>query len=253
MKVNNSSLFLCLVLMSLLCLTSCGAETTPENKFGKTSETNPSRASESRQFRFMITLSPVDENAVTVSRVFLSNSQKLGSDTRIISRDNDYVLAELCTASEVNFPTPQISIKSDEPASIKAITAKQESSLNSISSKEKECDAKFSALINWAKHVGQYASDTTQAKKMIVFLQVPWAIQDIDDKAVQTLQYEMKKAAASKKIERIIIFGMNPNAAGKIAMIFQPFKQDRDQRLRFSTDIPQMNENLKEVHSQFVK
>jgi hypothetical protein len=203
--------------------------------------------------RFMITIAPINKNSLLIDRVFLSNSKKSGSKTRIITNNHEYVLAEICEGDKAQFPTPNMSVSRNDSKSINSITLKQELSLNSISDKKKNCNATARSLIDWAKYIGQYSADQTTQKKMITFLQVPWAAKDIDAETMQILRYEMDKAAASNKIERIVIFGVNPDATAKVAMAFQAFNQGQDKRLRFSTDIPQLIENLKEVHSQFIK
>ena len=243
MKIKNICLFSILSSITI-CLGSCSQET---------SEGRASSIPDSELKRFMITMAPIDENSLLLGRVLLSNSRKSGSNTRIISNNHEYVLAEMCEGDTLQFPTPNISVSKNDSKSINSITLKQESSLKNIADKKKKCNATAKSLIDWAKYIGRYSEDKTVQKKMIAFLQVPWAAKDIDAETMKVLKYEMDKAAASTKIERVVIFGINPDATAKVAMAFQAFNQGQNKRLRFSTDTPQLREHLKEVNSQYIK
>jgi hypothetical protein len=242
-KIKNICLFSLLSSITI-CLGSCSQET---------NEGRANSIPDSELKRFMITMAPLDENSLSLDRVLLINSRKIGSNTRIISNNHEYVLAEMCESDTLQFPTPNMSVIKNNLKSINSITLKQELSLNNIANKKKKCNATAKSLIDWARHIGQYSEDKTVQKKMIAFLQIPWATKDIDAETMKILKYEMDKAAASNKIERVVIFGINPDATAKVAMAFQAFNQGQNKRLRFATDIPQLIEHLKEVNSQSIK
>lgn len=204
------------------------------------------------KYHFYIVLSPINQEQVTQATAFLTQAKgKVDKKAQIIAPGNRYTIAKFCEKDTPEFPTPGIELPDDKAVSMQAVTGEAEKVLAQISTGQITCKASAASLVNLAPYLNDATSKYPE--KMIVLIQAPWNLTDVD-KVFPKIKDGMDKLAQSGKVEKIILFGVNDGAANQVATAFQQLNQDGNRRAESpATSVPQTLTYLKKIHSDVLK
>jgi hypothetical protein len=233
MKLNYFSA----VLVSLLALTGCSANTDP-----------PSSPKELYHFYFILT--PTNPEQGKLAQQFILNAKEDGANgekTQAIFPMHNHTVAEICERNTPDFMTSNISVT--DTNSLDSVTQKAEKSLTPIIKGEKKCAANGLSLVEITKNLNQAASNP-QTKKMIVFLQAPWSRSELTDNNLKELNAAIDRLAATGKVERLVLFGVHPDGSDRLSKSFQGLK---NKVVTANDGIDQVAERLKGVRTDYLK
>lgn len=206
------------------------------------------------KYHFYIVLSPINQEQVTQATAFLTQAKGKGNKTaQIIVPGNRYTIAKFCEKDTPEFPTPGTELRDDKPLSIKAVTGEADKALTKIASGEITCKASAASLANLAPYLKDAASKYPE--KIIVLIQAPWNLADVN-RAFPKIQAGMDQLAQSDKerVEKIILFGVNDDAANQVATAFQQFNKNGNRKVESpAISVPQTLSHLTTIHSDVLK
>jgi hypothetical protein len=219
-KHNPRSWIFRLVIASFgMILSSCG---------GKPEPPQPDEISD-KNYHFYIILSPINEQASKDARRFLMNAQEDGENkTKIFFPNHKYTIIQLCHEGIPDFIVPGHFV-TDQNDSIEDLTSGVFSKLEKLEEKRKNnepCTASAKSLVQLSTNLYDAASKAQgKTDKMIVLLQAPWSWEEVE-KVFPALKEGMSKLAKTKKVEKIVLFGVPSENADKSSKAFEEFNQD---------------------------
>lgn len=200
---------------------------------------------------FYMVISPINLAQVQQARAFLNQAKGDGQpNAKIIVPGHRYTVAMFCEGNTPNFVNPGVDLQ--DKKNISAITQSADAALAEISGGRKNCTATAESLVNLAPHLNNAASSRNE--KMILLIQVPWGDSELK-KDFTKIKEGMDKLAASGKVEKIILFGVDGNASSRAATAFESFNKKAGTEVTMSpaTDSPQLLEKLQKIHSDILK
>lgn len=174
-----------------------------------------------QQYQIYFILAPINTEQAKLSKRFLLNAKEnnaVNGETQIITPNNSYTVVELCERDTPDFLIPGINLKKGSDP--ETVTKLAETSVKKIIEGNKKCTASSSALVEVSKNLNQAASGAND-KKIIVFLQAPWSKNEVPEDTLKNLTNAINKLAKSNRVEKIILFGVAPNGADRLATAFQ--------------------------------
>lgn len=204
-------------------------------------------------FHFYIVISPIDKEQIQQARAFFIHAKGKGKkEAQIIVPGNRYTIAKFCENDNPKFPNSGTPLLDKSPIQMQAITGSAEKALAEIGDKNPNpCHAGATSLVNLAPYLNDAASK--QPEKMIILIQAPWSLDEID-KVFPQIQASMDKLAKSNKVERIILFNVNQGAAPRVIKAFQSFNINGSNTVQpAASDIPQLITKLQLVRSELLK
>lgn len=206
------------------------------------------------KYHFYIVLSPINQEQVTQATAFLTQAKgKVDKKAQIIVPGNRYTIAKFCEKDTPEFPTPGTELPDEKPVSIQAVTGEADKALTRIATGQITCKASAESLANLAPYLKDAASKYPE--KMIVLIQAPWNLAEVN-RAFPKIQAGMDQLAQSdkEKVEKIILFGVNDDAANQVATAFQKFNQNGNRKAESpATSVTQTLTHLKKIHTDVLK
>lgn len=196
-----------------------------------------------------IILAPINPQQAKLSKQFLLNAKEnngVNGETQIVTANNTYTVVELCKRDTPDFVTPGIEITNE--SSPDTVTKTSEKSVKEIIKGSKQCTATASSLVEVSKNINQAASQPSE-RKIIVFFQAPFSRDEISDNTLKQLTKEMENLAKSNRVEKIIIFGINPNGADRLSTAFQALKH----KSGVANQSLELVEHMKEVRQKYLQ
>jgi hypothetical protein len=157
------------------------------------------------------------EQTKTAAKLLL-NAKGTNRDikTKIFVPDNNYTIAILCQNDQPpEFPLPGKALDSKNLGSINVLTSKTETSIKDIYDGKKKCNPQPSSLVNIFYHINNAAVNQKQYGKLIIFLQVPWNINELNKseqkKHLEQLKISIDNLSKTQQVEQIVLFGVDSN------------------------------------------
>jgi hypothetical protein len=205
---------------------------------------------------FYMVISPINKdqkNQLQEARAFFSLAQGQGqSNTKIIVPGHRYTVAMFCETNIPDFPTSGVDLR--DKKDIPAITRGVNDAFVEISDSQKNCTASAESLVNLAPYLNDAASQ--RSEKIILLIQVPWSNSDLQKYSTK-IKEGMDKLAASKKVEKIILFGVDEaqGTTNTAAKLFQSFntQENREVVMPAATNPSMLAVQLKEIKSNILK
>lgn len=240
-------LFRLVIASSCIMLSSCGGNPEPPA---------PENISD-KNYHFYIVLSPINEQAGKDARIFLMNATEDGENkTKIFFPNHKYTIIQLCHEGIPNFIVPGHFV-TDRNDSIEDLTSGVFSELGELEEKRKNnepCNASAKSLVQLSTNLYDAASkDRGQSDKLIILLQAPWSWEEVE-KVFPALKEGMSKLAKTKKVEKILLFGVSTEKTDKLSEAFEEFNQDNSEVFPSAdTKLPQSFQKLESIRKDLLK
>jgi hypothetical protein len=160
------------------------------------------------------------KNLVSVkaaSRFLLNAKESTSGNTRIIKTPHVYTVTENCLNNTPDFLVPSLPLT--ENTRSETVTSEAEKSISKVVKGEKRCSASSQSLLELPKNFGQ----ATLSGDLIIFWQIPWDRSEVSDDIIRKLTVQMDGLAKTKKVKKIVLFGLSPQGSDRLLSCFRAF------------------------------
>jgi hypothetical protein len=155
--------------------------------------------------------------AKAASRFLLNAKESTSGNTKIIKTPHIYTVTENCSNNTPDFLVPSLPLT--ENTRSETVTSEAEKSIAKIVKGEKRCSASSYSLLELPKNFGQ----ATSSGELIIFWQIPWDRSEISDDIIRKFTMQMNGLAKTKKVKKLVLFGLNPQGSDRLLSCFKAF------------------------------
>ena len=223
------------MLFSVFLLTGC--PTTPDPK--------PTDNPVSKGIIYYFISAPINlDKANEASEILDEISGYNNSEARLVFSENIYRVIELCPKKK--FMVPNGAIQTNDFESAKQL---MQSSSDSLSEKEKRCSPSFEESIDVATNLTDAARK--EKNSIVILWQIPWHVDQAPKELRDKLKEQVDILAQADNVKSVIVFGVNPVDADKIASSFQALQ--KKEKFAISTNSFQTLEQIKALRQNLSK
>lgn len=207
-------------------------------------QTSSKEKSSQKHTLFLVSVPKSPEQVKLMQRT-LANAQADGINgaTQIIQPGNRHVLVEICQHDTPDFITPQAIIQNSADAGKVTQATLKSLKLN------KQCLAKPISLIEITKNFNKAA---LSGERLIIILQAPWARNEIDNSTITELSKSIERLAVTKKVDRLVLVGVHPDGADRLAGAFESLNKSTDGTVTIANSINEVAEQFKLIRREFL-
>ena len=169
-------------------------------------------------------VTPNSQEQADLTMAFLSmvkggNSEK----TRLITSENKYRVADLCSTSKASLLVPGLTILNDSEENRQTVVASAQMLTSKIKEKQASCDSTPQSLVDLITKI----SDAADKERLIILIQAPWNEQSLNDEILRKIADANLHLSKKKSVDKILLFGVSPQSASKLSKSFEVFNLER--------------------------